>query len=148
MHRNVLNFLLYCTQWDLNRNVLFQTHLFMGPYMVSYGALQWNFKLTKESIPVGCVLPACADRNSFNNHQISLPRGGSHVQWGLMNKFEQVSIDGPRCRTQGSQDQGCPASCRRTVGLRRGGRGHSSGSLRKKNHINFLSIYNNTLQNY
>ena len=46
----------------------------------------------QESIPVGCVPPACADCNAFKSHQISVmgwEGGGPQV-----NKFEQVSSGG------------------------------------------------------
>ena len=44
----------------------------------------------QESIPGGCVLPACADRMCFNNDQMSAPVGVRPE----VNKFEQFSSDG------------------------------------------------------
>ena len=52
----------------------------------------WKHNDIQESIPVGCVPPACADYNSFNSHQMSL--WWPLYSGGLMTKFEQVSSDG------------------------------------------------------
>ena len=73
----------------------------------------------EKDIPVGCVPPACADcADSFNGHQMLL-LGGGHlptrtgvgpVQWGLMNKFEQVSSDGWQMSLAGGQGWGAESS--------------------------------------
>ena len=44
----------YSIQWNPKKNVLFQTHLLLWPYVVSCGAL-----LTLECIPGGCIPPTC-----------------------------------------------------------------------------------------
>ena len=72
-------------------------------------------QLLKESIPVGCVLPACTNRTCFNSQQVSaLVGGGSEVnkfeqvssnstgEGPEMNKFEQVPSNGTRGHWQGS----------------------------------------------
>ena len=43
----------------------------------------------QESIPVGCVLPTCANCTCFSSHQVSEVVEGPEV-----NRFEQVSSDG------------------------------------------------------
>ena len=64
------------------------THIVVLPV---YIAIISEFMSRQESIPVGCVLSASI--TFFNDHQMSLLREGP-VQRGLVNKFEQVSIDG------------------------------------------------------
>ena len=58
------------------------------------GSTKWTVVLQRlqiqESIPVGCMPPACDDCTCFNSHQMSAPWVGGPV----VNNFEQVSSDG------------------------------------------------------
>ena len=58
-----------------------------------------EYKAKQESIPVGWVIPACADRNCFNSHQMTVA-GGPQV-----NKFEQVSSGGHQMSLAGNLGQ-------------------------------------------
>ena len=74
-----------------------------------------RLKLQQESITVGCVQPAYQPY-VFGGHQVSVLVVGP-VQWGPMNKFEQVSMAGTRgwsscpCLEEGLEPgQGDPVS--------------------------------------
>ena len=62
----------------------------------------------QESIPVGCILLACLLYVLWWSSIVSTTGRGRGLQWGPMNKFEQVSSDGHQISLAGGMGLGCP----------------------------------------
>ena len=78
----------------------------------------FNFIQKQESIPVGCILPACQPYVLLWPPDVST--SGGAVKWGLMNKFQLVSSDGHQMSLVGGGARAGGPICPKSGGAKPG----------------------------